>query len=182
MRRLLLCLLCVALSGCAVPPSAVDHVLVAPGITLELPSPAELGRSVDVVQLVTARHDGESFVFEGRLLIRPDRLVLVGSDGMGRRAMTVTWASGKIDVERASWLPDNLRPENILADIVLLYWPEAVVRKSIKGAVLTQSVGARSVGDAIFVSWQGEPWSGGSRLRNIPWDYELEIQSVMVGP
>ncbi len=182
MRRFVLCLLCLALSGCAVAPSLGDQVLVAPGITLDLPSPAELGRSVDVVQLVTARHDGQSFVFEGRLLIRPDRLVLVGSDGMGRRAMTVTWTAGRVDVERASWLPESLRPENILADIVLLYWPESVVRKSIKGAVLTQSVGNRSVGDAILVTWEGEPWSGGSRLRNIPWDYDLEIQSVMVGP
>ncbi|WP_161539690.1 DUF3261 domain-containing protein [Paramagnetospirillum kuznetsovii] len=182
MRRFALCLLCVVLPGCAAAPTSGEQVLVAPGITLDLPSPADLGRSVEVVQLVTARHDGESFVFEGRLLIRPDRLVLVGSDSMGRRAMTVTWEAGKVEVERASWLPETLRPENILADIVLLYWPEAVVRNAIKGAELTQWAGNRRVGDAILVSWQGEPWSGGSRLRNIPWGYDLDIQSVTVGP
>ncbi len=156
--------------------------MVAPGITLTLPGPGELGRREDAVQLVTARRDGESFVFECRLSVDAERLLLAGSDAMGRRAMTVTWSRDGMAVERADWLPDTLRPENILADIVLLYWPEEAVRRSLKGAALSQMSTGRSIGDAITVSWGGDPWNGLSRLVNTPWGYEIEVRSARVAP
>ena len=181
MRRLL-AFLALALAACAAPPPPAERVTVAPGITLELPPPGDLGQSVEAVQMVTARHGGDRFVFEARLSVGPERLLLAGSDSLGRRAMTVTWSKGHVDVERASWLPDTLRPENILADIILLYWPEAVVRRALAGADLRQTATGRSVGDSIAVTWRGDPWSGTARLRNLAWDYDLEVRSVVVGP
>lgn len=163
-------------------PVVPDRVTIAPGITLILPEPGDLGRSVEVLQLVTARHGSDSFVFEGRLSIGPDRLLLAGSDAMGRRAMTVSWTRGHVAVERASWLPETLRPENVLADIVLLYWPEAVVRRALRGAELTQTAEGRRIGDAITISWRGEPWRGEAQLRNLAWDYALDIRSAELGP
>lgn len=172
------------LAACAAsaPPPEPGRVTVAPGITLALPAPAALGRSVDAVQIVTARHRGDTYVFEGRLSVGPDRLLLAGSDTLGRRAMTVRWSGGQIAVERAEWLPDSLRPENILADIVLLYWPEAAVRSGLTGADLTEREGERAIGNAILVSWRGDPWNGTAHLRNLAWDYELDVRSVLVGP
>jgi len=177
-------LIALGLTACAAPPPPPDpgRVTVAPGITLALPSPAALGRSVDAVQIVTARHRGDIFVFEGRLSVGPDRLLLVGTDSLGRRAMTVTWSQGQIAVERAAWLPESLRPENILADIVLLYWPEAAVRPGLTGADLTEQAGERAIGSAILVSWQGDPWNGTAHLRNLAWEYELDVRSVLVEP
>ena len=156
--------------------------MVAPGITLALPAPGELGRQEDAVQLVTARRDGESFVFECRLSVDAERLLLAGSDSMGRRAMTVTWGQGAIAVERADWLPDTLRPENILADIVLLYWPEDSVRRGLRGAALTQTPQERRIGEAVTISWAADPWNGLSRLVNGPWGYEIEVRSARVIP
>jgi predicted exporter len=176
--------LLLGVTACAAPPppssASPDRVMIAPGITLTLPTPGDLGRSLEVVQMVTARHQGDTFVFEGRLSVGPDRLLLVGTDPMGRRAMTVTWSGGRIEIDRASWLPDTLRPENILADIVVLYWPEAVVRAALDGAALVQGAETRTVGEAITVTWRGDPWTGLARLRNQPWDYELEVRSMVV--
>jgi hypothetical protein len=157
-------------------------VTVAPGITLALPAPGELGHGVDAVQLVTARRGGESFVFECRLSVDGQRLLLAGSDSMGRRAMTVRWSQDGITVERADWLPTSVRPENILADMVLLYWPEEVVRRGLSGAALTQTSQGRAIGEAIAISWQGDPWNGLSRLVNTAWGYEIEVRSVRVSP
>jgi hypothetical protein len=170
------------LTACAAPPPVTERVTIAPGISLDLPAPGDLGRSVESVQMVTARHGGDSFIFEGRLSVTPDRLLLAGSDSMGRRAMTVTWTKGRVEIERAAWLPDSLRPENILADMVLLYWPEAVVRQALGDTGLIQTPDGRSVGDVIRVLWQGDPWGGLARLHNSAWDYDLEVRSVMVGP
>lgn len=182
MRLTIVLPVCLALTACASSRSEVAPVMVAPGITLALPSPGALGRNVEAVQMVAARHGGDTVVFDGRLSVEPGRLLLVCSDAMGRRAMTVTWTEAGLEVEKAGWLPENLRPENILADIVLLYWPEAVIRQGLRGAALSETTGGRTVGEAIAVSWQGDPWTGLSRLRNTAWDYDLEIRSALVRP
>ena len=179
--RFVFLLLALAACSSAAPPVA-DRVIVAPGITLALPAPAELGRAEDAVQLVTARRGGDSFVFECRLSVDGERLLLVGSDSMGRRAMAVRWSKDGMTVERADWLPDTLRPENILADIMLLYWPEAAVRRGLSGAVLSQTSQGRSIGESIAISWQGDPWNGSSRLVNTPWGYEIEVRSARLSP
>jgi Protein of unknown function (DUF3261) len=181
-RRLIALMFCLGVAACAAPPPMEKPVTIAPGITLSLPAPEDLGRRVDVVQMVTARHGADSFAFEGRLSVDGNRLQLVGSDAMGRRAMTVTWNGGLLEVERAAWLPESLHPENILADIVLLYWPEAVLRRSLNGADLRPTATGRTVGDVITVSWQGDPWTGIARLHNKAWDYDLEIRSAPVMP
>ena len=183
MRSVLL-LLALALAACSASPSGAkpEAVTVAPGITLALPAPGELGHGVDAVQLVTARRGGDSFVFECRLSVDGERLLLVGSDSMGRRAMAVRWSKDGMTVERADWLPDTLRPENILADIMLLYWPEAAVRRGLSGAVLSQTSQGRSIGESIAISWQGDPWNGSSRLVNTPWGYEIEVRSARLSP
>lgn len=157
------------------------RVRVAPGLSLALPAPGDLGHAVEAFQMVSARHGAETFTFEARLSVTPERVLMVGTDSMGRRALTLTWIPGRVVAERAAWLPEGLRPENILADMVMIFWPEAVLRQGVDGAV-RQSAHQRRIGDAIEISWEGEPWSGTARLRNLAWDYELEIRSVTVTP
>lgn len=175
------------LAACAAPPvNSNAPVPVAPGVALSLPTPAELGRSVDAVQLVTARHGSEVFTFEGRLSVTADAVILVGSDAMGRRAMTLRWSGQALEAERAAWLPSDLRPENILADIMLLYWPEPALRRHLHGgAVSVTSDGhliRRDGTDVVEVHHQGDPWSGVARLANLAWGYEIEVRSQEIAP
>jgi hypothetical protein len=161
-------------------------VAVAPGLELALPGPAELGRSVEAAQMVTARHGGDVFTFEGRLSASPAGLLLVGTDSMGRRALTIEWDGRTLTVERAAWLPDSVRPENVLADIMLLYWPEAALRQGLAGSGASLAAGhnGRSVrkdgAEVITVSYDGDPWTGLAHLRNLAWDYDIEVRSAMV--
>src|SRR5262245_62185370 len=92
--------------------------LIGPGVAIVLPKPREMGRSLEVAQLVTLRFAGQSLTFDARLSITPDRLVLVGIDGMGRRAMTVVWNGETMTVETAPWLPAAARPSSMLSDVV----------------------------------------------------------------
>jgi len=170
------------IAGCtASVPRSSESVLVAPGVLLELPSPAAFGRRADLVQLVTARHGTEVFVFEGRLSVTPDRLVLAGTDLLGRRAMTIDWDGARMDVERAPWLPETLPPENVLADIVLLFWPEEAVRRGLDGGELAVSPTSRSIRrgseEVIAITYDGDPWTGTARLANRPRNYTIEVRS-----
>jgi len=50
---------------------------------------------------------------------------------MGRRAVTITWTGQNVSAETAPWVPETLRPGSMLADIILIYWPEAAVRRAL---------------------------------------------------
>jgi len=186
-------LLAVAMAGCLSAPPAADgaapQVAIAPDTRLVLPRP-ELGRSVEAVQQVTARRDGSVYVFEVRLQATPDRVQLAGIDPAGRRAMTIDWSGGHLAVERAAWLPDGVRPENVLADLVLAFWPEEVLRQALRdtGASLTADIAGRAVWrngrELVTVRYgnRADPWSGMTQLRNLAWNYEIEIHSQRVTP
>lgn len=183
------------LGACAALPGggAIDArvPMIAPDKVLDLPRPADLGRRVEAAQLITASRDGQTFVFEGRLSVTPERLLLVGVDSLGRRAMTVAWTESGLEVETAPWLPPALRPGSMLADIVVLYWPEAAVRQALAptGGTLTADGGRRVVriGEKEVLraehDWaEGAPWNGTLRYANLAWGYEIEVQSAEAAP
>lgn len=182
-RRLLLAL---PLAACVAPPPA-DEVTIAPGVVLTLPPPESLGRSVEAVQRIAARYSGEVYAFESRISITPARLRLAGTDPMGRRAMTVTWAETGLQVETASFVPDGLRPANILADVMLLHWPAAVLRARLHppetsleddGEQRRVLSGGREL--IVVTRPPGGGWTGRWRLENRAWGYTIDVQSAEI--
>lgn len=183
----------VLLTACAAPVQSLDHVVrIAPGLDFTLPRPADLGRSLDAAQLVTARYGDRTVVFEAHISATPAKFLLVVVDPLGRRALSVTWDNAGITYEAAPWLPPAIRPRNMLADIVLLYWPESVVRQALarSGGRLVVAPGSRSVSMAgqevihtdYWPAARNEAWTGESHYSNLPWGYDLEIQSVLSPP
>ncbi|MCW2236400.1 DUF3261 domain-containing protein [Azospirillum canadense] len=186
--------LAILLGACATGPATGPDArapMIGPTQRLALPRPADLGRSVEAAQLITARRGGDTFVFEGHVSVTPERFTLVGLDTLGRRAMTVTWTDAGVEVETAPWLPDGVRPGAMLADLVVLYWPDAVVRKALApaGAELAADATSRTVsadGQDLLrarYGWTvGGPWTGTLTYANLAWGYEIEVQSQEQGP
>lgn len=165
--------------------------MIGPTQRLALPRPADLGRRVEAAQLITARRGGDIFVFEGHVSVTPERFMLVGLDTLGRRAMTVTWSDAGVEVETAPWLPEGVHAGAMLADLVVLYWPDAVLRKALApaGAELTADAMSRTVRadgrDLLRATYgwpAGGPWTGTLRYANLAWGYEIEVQSQELGP
>jgi hypothetical protein len=163
----------------------------APGRDLALPLPTDFGRTVEAAQMLSAKFDGQTFALEGRISITPERLALVGVDGMGRRAMTATWDGRSLAMEAAPWLPSSVRPGSMLADIVVLYWPEAAVRKALApaGCKLLATAKSREVrcgNDTVLTAtydWPaGAKWNGTLHYSNLAWGYEIEAQSKEITP
>jgi len=160
------------------PAADIQSAPFAPGRVLALPRPADLGRTVEAVQMLTARYDSQTFVVEG-------------VDGMGRRAMTVTWDGRSLSIESAPWLPASIPPASMLADIVLLYWPEAAVHKALApaGCTLLATAKSRKVrcgNDIVLIAKYGWPsgakWDGTLQYSNLAWGYEIEAQSKEMTP
>jgi Protein of unknown function (DUF3261) len=161
--------------------------LIAPGAAIVLPKPREMGRSLEVVQLVTLRFAGQSLSFDARLSITPDRLVLVGIDGMGRRAMTVVWNGETMTVETAPWLPSAVRPSSILSDVVVLFFPIGAVRQALAAAgcelAITKRTRVVHCGEADVIQAEYDErssalWNGKLQYRNLAWGYEVEVSSA----
>ena len=181
-----------ALSTGACAQHSVDQagrsVNIAPDLTLLLPRPGDLGQSIEVTQLVTARYGAQTYAFEGHVSATPERFLMVGLDSLGRRTMTITWSDASITYETAPWLPAQLKPENVLADMVLLYWPLSSVQQALaqSGGAVIAAPGRRTIvkdGEPVIqIEYEpagaASPWSGRLRYRNLAFQYELEVQSV----
>ena len=171
------------LSAPATPDS--NALLIGPGQRLNLPRPADLGRRIVATQLITLRGYGQTFVLEVNLSVTPERVTLVGLDAIGRRAITITWTDQNVSAETAPWVPETFRPGSMLADIILIYWPEAAVRRALPaGGELLQEARSRTIRidgkDVLRVDYgwaAGARWNGTLRYTNLAWDYEVDVQS-----
>jgi hypothetical protein len=177
------------LAGCASGRDTSRVALLAPDLPFRTPGPRELGASVRVTQLITARYQGETYAFETQLSVSPERLTLVCIDPFGRRALTVVSTGADLAVDAAPWLPDGLRPENILADMAVVYWPAEAVRSALYGTSATMSgdarhraitVHGREVVRVEYDDAQDKAWSSSARYKNNAFGYELILRSASV--
>ncbi len=162
-------------------------VPLSPQLSLRLPSPGDLGRSLEATQLVNARYGDRTFVFEAHISATPERFLLVALDPLGRQALSITWTDSGVSSVAAPWMPSALRPENMLADLVLLYWPEPSVTRALAGSggTLIDTPRARSLvfdgKEVLHADYQpgaDDRWTGRIAYRNFAWDYQLDIQSA----
>jgi hypothetical protein len=176
------------LCACAGTPAPdPSSVAMAPGLTMRLPPAAAVPQPVEAVQSVVATYGGGTVAFEGRIETSPGRFLMVCSDPLGRRALTVLWTEAGIEADAAPWLPKALRAENMLADLVTIYWPLDALKAALPGADIEADAAHRSVraeGKEILRADYDpagpDPWTETVRYRNAAWNYTLTIRSAGV--
>lgn len=180
-------LLLASLAGCTAPEAPAGSVQIAPGASFWLPGAGELGRSIEAAQMVRANYRGRDIGFEGQMSVTPKRLLLACVDLLGRPGMTVRWERPRVSAQVADWFPASLRPENMLADIMLIYWPLASVRRGLTGSLLAvadeanRRVVLNGQQTVIQIDYRSDdPWNGTAVYTSVLWGYTLEIQSVEV--
>jgi Protein of unknown function (DUF3261) len=189
MRHLSTFLLVASLSACASMPTAPalpdNQALIGPNAIFIIPPPSALNMTVDATQQIVAHYHGQSFSFAAQLQLTPQELDLAALDGFGRRALTVTWKGSAIDYKPAPWLPSSVRPADILTDIALVFWPQTVFVGS--GVTVKDTPRRRTISanghDLIVVDYAaGAGWNRTAKLKNIAFDYEIDIQSAVSAP
>ncbi len=157
-----------------------------------LPSPAELGRDLRVVHLVTARYGVRVMSFEGHIDVTHGRFRMAVLDPLGRKALTVDWTGTDIAYDAAPWFPDRLRPQNMLADLVLIYWPPEVLRRALAPAHAefeaapdhraVRRDGTELIRADITPGPGGDPDRARVQYRNAGFGYSLDIRAVESAP
>ncbi len=191
MRISAMLFLMVALAGCATDRER-EHgaeAMIAPAVRFVIPGPQVLGYRVTADQMISAHYHGDSFVWEAHIDVSPEKLEIVGLDAFGRRAFTMRWRGDALFYEAAAWLPAAIKPGNVLADIAILYWPQAAVEAALasSGATVATTASGRSIAiggaEIVHVDYDdagARDWNGTARLRNLAFGYQLDIQSVSV--
>ena len=153
-----------------------------------LPPPSELGRDLHAVHLVTARYGDRTVSFEGHIDVTGGRFRMAMLDPLGRKALSVDWTGGDIVATAAPWFPASLPPKNILADLVLMYWPPEALRQALAPAhARFEAVpGHRAVirdGTEIIRAdftpgRDGDPAGARVQYRNLGFGYSLDIRAA----
>ncbi len=154
-----------------------------------LPRPSDLGRDVRMDHLVTARYGERVVSFEGHIEVTGGDFRMAVIDPLGRKALTVDWNGDDIVYSLAPGIPETLQPQNILADLVLIYWPPEVLRRALAPAHagFETTAGHRAVVrngiEIIRADFSpGDTTPARVSYRNLALGYSLDIRAVQCAP
>ncbi len=178
------------IAGCVKDPP-LPSARIAPGVSFSLPPLTGDMASIEAAQAVLGEAGGSPVQFQSQIKAADGKVVVVMVDPLGRRALEIEWSADGIAIDAAPWLPEQVRPLNVLADIVIAHWPAEAVRAGLAetGARLRVAGNAREIAMADDLLMQVEygedfqpPWHGSLVVRNFALDYSLKIISTPTGP
>jgi hypothetical protein len=123
---MLLLSLCTLLSGCAVLTKT--DVLNQPVL---MPMAPPVGPSRRVVQQITAQWPDRKETVLCVLELDKQRIAMAGLTNDGLSLFNLTYDGKTILADKSPLLPDSVAPEFIITDLQLVYWPVAVLQKSL---------------------------------------------------
>ncbi len=86
-------------------------------------TPASFGRSAQLDQVLHAAYGDQEASIQCLVTITPQRISMVGLTALGQRIFTLEYDGTALQAERASFAPDRVQPQRILADLQLALWP-----------------------------------------------------------
>ena len=201
LRSVMLSALLVALPGCALFFGAdiSDRFQVGDQLDFGFPDWQPPEFNGELVQQISGGYTDRQFSLQTQVSVNQQRVKIVGVDALGRRGFDVSWGVNGVSISSAEWLPSQLDPRQILAHLVMVYWPEPVVQSAVggignsaAGQVVTvdlergnqrRIIGNQASGILIdYASQRQEAWQGTTRISHADFGYELVIRSVETGP
>lgn len=191
-RRLAFLAIAAGLLGCGTLGNELSgpEPAALPPALLILPIPPGYPSELAAVQHIRAVHAEDRYDFEAFLRVGSAQVTIVLALPFGPRLATIDWSTTGIETRREQALPHTglplaelLRPENVLADIVLAFWPETAVRASLAPEVVLDvepDIRQLSYRDSPAVTVRhagGDPWGGETTVVNHLLGYRLAITS-----
>jgi hypothetical protein len=178
---MLLFSLCTALSGCALLPQ--PNVVKQPVL---MPMAAPVGPSRRVVQQITAQWPDRKETMLCVLELDKQRIAMAGLTNDGLSLFNLTYDGKTIVADKSPLLPDSVAPEFIITDLQLVYWPVAVLQKSLHGSLwrLEVDTSQRRLyyqgNKAIEVNYlvPDAVWAKSVELVNHRYNYRLQIKTL----
>ena len=183
-------LLAMWLAGChTAPPTSPVSARPAtggPDATHPALAPPDAVGTRSATQVIHAAYGARSVVLRTVIESAPGRLDVVGVTATGQRVFSAHYDGATIDARKSPFVPDQLDPERVLADMQLALWPLAAVQSAFRERGLTVTepfAGVRrlSRGDALLAEVHyasADPWAGRLWFVSFEFDYSLTIDTA----
>lgn len=122
MNKLITLFVCILLSGCASNSQTLTSAWLKRDVKVRLPA-VTLSHDINKQQLLTAKVGNKTGSLITLLEVKDGRVVLMGLSTMGIRLFEATYDGQTIQVEKYITLLDLPPANQVLADIMLSYWP-----------------------------------------------------------
>jgi len=194
-RMLLLVISILVFAGCASVPHAKKTVItrevtLAPGQTVELPTPDKLGfDKVTATQILTAEYqvDGRpsSYTTQVQIEKTPKRLVLVAVAGWGGEIFSIDYQGEKIDASSLPMPNSSMGIQHVLSDFIFTYAPDTLLKTLLKSTdirlVIKKNERQFLLKDKPILTIQyqyNNPWKGNVVLHNAVLNYTIKISTI----
>ncbi len=185
MRHSLIFFVLLALAGCAFQPKPMIYLS---GLhKIDLPQPQDLGRVVSLSQQVTAEFRGETHEMLIALEVASNEVSMVALAPFGTKLFSVVYQPPLIDSEVSPMLKRQIKPEYVLADMMLIYWPTEALRRYLSRAGLSiedngSALRVISLADTVIIRIEYSEESDRLKSRvlyhNIERDYRLTFRTL----
>jgi hypothetical protein len=171
-------------AGCTHTPPA--PVVPAPPADVSRLAPPGALTPRSASQVIHAAYGARDVTLRTAIQIDAAGLVVVGVSATGQRLFTASWDGKNVKADRSAFVPKDLAPERVLADMQLALWPLESVRASLRGSgqeVTEPFPGVRRLrrGDRMIAEthYAGpDPWNGRLWFVNFEFGYSLTIDTT----
>jgi hypothetical protein len=118
--------------------------------------------------------------------VTTDRVTVIGLLPAGNRVFSVRYDGNRVEQERTPQVPEQVQPEQLLADVQLVFWPAESMQAAFGAGpwslVQPDARTRRLLRDGRLVAevhyGDADPWRGRSWLVNLERGYALIVDSV----
>jgi hypothetical protein len=173
--------LCTALTGCSIltKPEAINQAVL-------MPMAPPIGPSRRVVQQISALWPDRKETLLCVLELDKQRIAMAGLTNDGISLFNLTYDGKTIISDKSQLLPDQVAPEFIITGLQLVYWPVAVLQKSLHGSSWRLEVDSNQRrlyyqgNKAVEVNYllPDPVWAKSVELINYRYNYRLDIKTI----
>jgi hypothetical protein len=136
-------------------------------------------------QVIHAAYGERAATLRTALEVNASELKLVGVTATGQRVFTASYDGRAVSAERGAFVPADIEPERVLADMQLALWPLPDLQRALGAAYeLSEPFGGvrrlrrdgRLIAEVHYAG--GDPWSGRLWLVSFEHGYSLTVDTT----
>lgn len=185
-KAMVLIMVMIALSACAGKTGTMHSGYHMPDYPLMPPS--AFGQDAMAHQQIQANISGQEYIFEAAVNIDSKVIELVMLSPLGQRIATLKYDGSEINVRLEKLAPAKFPFEDMIGIIEMIYSPMSALRDNFQGTEwhVVQAENIRNIYYkqelvAIVQFGAATPMNGKVTYRNIPYNYHVTINSVLLG-
>ncbi|AIK96374.1 DUF3261 domain-containing protein [Candidatus Odyssella acanthamoebae] len=162
-----------------------DKVIeLAPGVQMQLANVWPLKGQGTYLQRIKSSIGQQQYTLTVHITLEPTKLEFVAFNDMMGRLYSLKWTPDQTLWEASDYIPDTMRPENIIGDFLLVHLEIDQLKANIKGADVIEHGNERIIQTPSGIvrkitrfNRQGDLWQK-ARIQNPKIGYNLDIETL----